>query len=83
MKLLTDDYNNPYFDVIKKNYTGVLFEDNRINSNEVLNNEDNSELIKNDICEIINFYKIFIDYLEVMLNKGKENGYNLISFMIP
>lgn len=83
IRLLTEDYDNPYLDEIKKNYTGVLFRDNRINSNDVLENKDNSELIKNDINEIINFYKRFIDYLEVMLDKGEENGYNLISFMGP
>ena len=35
------------------------------------------------VDEIVNFYKRFIEYLQKMIIKGNEEGYNLISFMGP
>ena len=43
-----------------------------------------SEGYKSDSAdEFINFYKRFIEYLQKMIIKGNEEGYNLISFVGP
>lgn len=83
IELLDKDFDNPYLDYVKTNYDYILFSDRRINSSEVLNSQDNTELIKKDKFEIINFYKRFIYYLEKMVKESGKDGYHLISFMGP
>ena len=45
--------------------------------------EEQSEADNNKIELIIDFYHRFIYRMEYMMRVGKENGYDLISFMGP
>lgn len=82
IKLLINDYDSPVLDKLKENYDYLLYSI-RYARKDNLTEMEKRYIIKENIHEIIEFYYRFIFYLEDMMEAGKKNGYNLISFMGP
>lgn len=82
IKLLINDYDSPVLDKLKENYD-YLLSSIRYARKDNLTEMEKQYIIKENIHEIIEFYYRVIFYLEDMMEAGKKNGYNLISFMGP
>lgn len=82
IKKLMLDYNNPNLDIISHEYDWLV-DILRGKFRSRVNPLPEEQEIKDRIEKLIEAYYKFIFYLEDMMEKGNEEGYNLISFMGP
>ena len=82
IKKLLLDYNNPNLDIISHEYDWLV-DILRGKLCSRVNPLPEEQEIKDRIEKSIEAYYKFIFYLEDMMEKGVEEGYNLISFMGP
>ena len=82
IKKLMLDYNNPNLDIISHEYDWLV-DILRGKLRSRVNPLPEEQEIKDRIEKMIESYYKFIFYLEDMMEKGNEEGYNLISFMGP